>query len=526
MEITKEEADRLKESLGGITDWRRQSGHLLHKLIDALVIGLTTVVAGWGEYSVMEDFGKAKQDFFKTFLELPNGIPDEKTFSRLFARINPTELAACLGQWLEEVREAGGREINIDGKTICGSGSKGKGKRAAHIVSAWVGAQNLVLGQVATAEKSNEITAIPELLDTLEVGGDTITIDAMGCQREIAENIREKGADYVLAVKENQGETYREVTEYFEYIREGWEKEPPYDVWRSELEKGHGRIERREVLTEEELDWMGSKGKWKDLKTIIEYRCTRTEGEKRTEDSHYYLSSRLMDAEEAGRLIRGHWSIENRLHWFLDVCFGEDDCRARTNHAAENLNVLRKTALYLLQKTSVPEKRFSLSRKMLRATLSDDFLHDVLFGKVKWRCPVFSAACRTTPLPAFSHTIRQAKRSIKLLLPGAALCRGRSPPAIRFPRGGRFYALVCIFFSSLPDKTRTEPRSIMLMGSTSSRLANWGFLIFSTKSSIAFLPLREISCLTVVRPGQTYREICRSSKPIIDRSWGTRSPAS
>jgi hypothetical protein len=195
MEITKEEAERLKESLRGITDRRRQWGHLLHNLIDVLVIGLTTVVAGWGEYSVMEDFGKAKLDFFKTFLELPNGIPDEKTFSRLFARINPRELAACLGQWVEQVRDAGGREINSDGKTICGSGSKRTGKQAVHIVSAWVGAQNLVLGQLATEEKSNEITAIADLLDRLEVAGDTITIDAMGCQREIAGKIREKGAD-------------------------------------------------------------------------------------------------------------------------------------------------------------------------------------------------------------------------------------------------------------------------------------------------------------------------------------------
>jgi hypothetical protein len=140
MDITQEEANKLKESLSGITDWRGQSGHLLHRLIDALVIGLTTVVARWSEYSIMEDFGKAKLDFFKTFLELPHGIPDEKTFSRLFARINPTELAACLGNWLEEVSETGGREINIDGKAICGSACKGKGKKAAHIVSAWAGA--------------------------------------------------------------------------------------------------------------------------------------------------------------------------------------------------------------------------------------------------------------------------------------------------------------------------------------------------------------------------------------------------
>ncbi|MDR2632307.1 MAG: ISAs1 family transposase, partial [Treponema sp.] len=188
----------------------------------------------------MEDVGKAKADFFKTFLELPNGIPDGT--------------GGLLGQWLDEVRAAGGREINLDGKTICGSGSKGK--KAAPIISAWVGAQHLVVGHEATEEKRNEITAIPELLDRLEVAGDTITIDAMGCQREIAEKIREKGADYVLSVKENQPETYREVKEYFEYIEEGWEKEPPQDVWRSDLEKGHGRIERREVWTEEELGWM------------------------------------------------------------------------------------------------------------------------------------------------------------------------------------------------------------------------------------------------------------------------------
>jgi hypothetical protein len=168
MKISKEEAGRLQENLEGITDRRRQSGQLLHKLIDAQVIGLTTEAAGWGEYRVKEDFGKAKVDFFKALLELPNGIPDEKTFVRLFARINPTELAACVGQWLEEDREAGGREINLDGKTICGSGFKGKGKKAAHIASTRVGARNLELGQVAIAERSNEITAMAELLDTID----------------------------------------------------------------------------------------------------------------------------------------------------------------------------------------------------------------------------------------------------------------------------------------------------------------------------------------------------------------------
>jgi predicted transposase YbfD/YdcC len=349
-----------------------------------LIIGLATVLTGWNEFSVMEDFGKAKESFFKQFLELPNGIPDEKTFARVFSCIDPQELLDCLNCWLEGSGASGGREINIDGKTICGSGNKNQGKRAKHIVSAWVNEQNIVLGQRATEEKSNEITAIPDLLDQLDVSGDTITIDAMGCQTEIADKIREKEANYVLAVKENQKETYREIKEYFETVEASWGKGLlPTDVWHSELEKDHGRIERREVLTEEELLWMSSKERWQDLKTIICYRCTRTEGEKTSKEEHYYISNLSLDAEDAARLVRGHWSIENRLHWFLDVCFGEDGCRARTNHAAENLDVLRKTALRLLRKTGVPEKRFGTSRKMLRAALNDDFLHDVLFGNSK-----------------------------------------------------------------------------------------------------------------------------------------------
>jgi predicted transposase YbfD/YdcC len=357
----------LEECLSGITDSRRQTGHFLHKLTDVLIIGLTTVLTGWNEYSVMEDFGKAKQDFFKQFLSLPNGIPDEKTFARVFSLINPQELLECLNQWLGAMQisagEPGGREINIDGKTICGSTNKRQGNKGTHIVSAWVNAQELVLGQLATEEKSNEITAIPDLLDQMDITGDTITIDAMGCQTEIAEKIRRKEANYVLAVKENQKDTYWEIKDYFDAVDQSWEKGfLPTDVWKSGVEKDHGRIEKREVRTEEDLSWMSCLERWKDLKTIIHYRCTRTQGDKTSRDDRYYISNLELDAEKAAQLIRGHWSIENRLHWF-----GEDQCRARTNHAAENLDVLRKIALRLLRKTSVPEKRFGTSRKMLRA---------------------------------------------------------------------------------------------------------------------------------------------------------------
>jgi predicted transposase YbfD/YdcC len=381
MEIMAEEIRRMKEGLGGITDSRRQWGHLLHNLTDVLVIGLTTILAGWDEFTVMEEFGKAKQDFFKQFLELPHGIPDDRTFGRIFARIKPAELMHCLYQWLVGVNKAGGREINIDGKTIRGSGRKGC--MAAHMVSAWVGEHNLALGQLKTEEKSNEITAIPELLDSLEITGDTITIDAMGCQTVIASKIRKRGANYVLSVKENQPILYEEIKEYFEDLEQDWGRVLPWDVWRSELEKGHGRTERREVLTSEDIGWLSGKEKWADVKTIILYRGTRTESGETTVSTHYYISNVSASAEEFGGIIRGHWSIENQLHWMLDVCFGEDDCQVRKDRAAENLNVMRKMALYLLRTTAVPEKRFSTRMKMLRATISDKFLRDVLFGRSK-----------------------------------------------------------------------------------------------------------------------------------------------
>jgi predicted transposase YbfD/YdcC len=238
----------------------------------------------------------------------------------------------------------------------------------------------MVLGQVKVGEKSNEITAIPELLDSLDVKGDRITIDAKECQTDIAAKIREKGANYVLSVKENQPTLYRETTEYFDCVEQDWGRNPPTDVWRSGLEKDHGRRESREVLTEEDIGWLNGKEKWKDIRTIILYRRRCVENGKTTVDKRYYISNRALDAEEAAHIILGHRSIENRLHRFPDVCFGEDGCRARTNHAAENLNLMRKAALHLPRKTAVAEKRFSVQRKTFRATFSDDFLYHALFG--------------------------------------------------------------------------------------------------------------------------------------------------
>jgi hypothetical protein len=285
VDLTEEDTAWMKEYLSGIKDERRQSGHFLHKLIDVLVIGLTTIIAGWNEFNGTEDFGKAKEGFFRTFPELPQGIPDEKTFARVFSWIEPAALLGGLQTWLMGVNKGSGRMITIDGKTICGTACQGRNE--AHIVSAWVNAQNMALGQVKTGEKSNEITAIPELLDSLDVKGDTISIEAMGCQTDIAAKIWEKGANYVLPVKENQPTLYRETNEYFEGVEEDWGRNPPADVRRSGLEKDHGRQESREVLREEDLGWLKGKEKWKDRRTIILYRRRCVEEGKTTVDNHY-----------------------------------------------------------------------------------------------------------------------------------------------------------------------------------------------------------------------------------------------
>lgn len=379
MEIPEEDIKRLKEGLGELTDPRRPWGNIRHKLIDMVVIGFSTILIGEADFEAMEDFGNEREAWFREFLELPNGIPDQDTFRRLFERINPTELKKCLDGWLAE-HERTGREVNIDGKTIRGSGKAGD-HTALHVVSAWVAEQNLVLGQISTDEKSNEITAIPQLLDLLDVAGDTITIDAMGCQTAIAEKIRKKQADYVLAVKENQPTLYANIRDYFDYLEQDARADTPSDEWTSELEKDHGRLERRSVRTVTRLEWLDNASGWKDLKTLIHYQCRRTEQEKTSITNHYYISSLEAGAERFGQVIRGHWSIENQLHWALDVTFGEDASRARKDHSPVNLNILRKTALPRLRMADAGKKRFSIHRRMFKASMNRDYFFTVLFGK-------------------------------------------------------------------------------------------------------------------------------------------------
>jgi predicted transposase YbfD/YdcC len=362
---------RLKEKLEDIPDPRRQWGNLQHKLVDILAIGMTTLLCNGSDFEDMEDFGRERESELRKFLELPGGIPDESTFFRVFQRVKPEPLSACLYSWLAEAREV--KSVNIDGKTICGSG--------IHVVSAWAGEEEIVLGQLAVDEKSNEITAIPKLLELFDLNGATVTIDAMGCQTAIAEKIRKKHGNYILAVKDNQKTLHQDIREYFEGLEQGEIRELPEDVWETGEERRHGRVERREVRSVTEIGWLEGRGNWKDLRTIIQYRCYRNG----VKTDRYYISNADMSALEFYRHLRGHWSIENRLHWSLDVIFREDASQASKGHAPENLNILRKIALSLLRAApnsrAMGKKKMSGPKKRFVAAINPNYMFTVLFGK-------------------------------------------------------------------------------------------------------------------------------------------------
>ena len=380
MVITEADLIRMKDHLAQINDPRRQWGNLRHNLVDILIIALCAVIIREDEYDAMEDWGLEREEWLRGFLELPNGIPDKDTFRRLFERIEPRALLGNLNAWLYPQVVSGGREVNIDGKTMRGSGKEGEHK-ALHVVSAWVGQQNLVLGQLATDEKSNEITAIPQVLDMIDIQGDVVTLDAMGCQTAIACKIREKGADYILAVKENQQRLYENTRDYYDYLDSKEGKGEVVDCWHSEVEKDHGRIERRSITVVTRLNWLEESKAWKDLAALIRYRCARAVGDQTTVTDRYYISSMSTTAQTFAGLIRNHWSIENKLHWSLDVLFREDASQVKKDRAPENLNILRKIALARLRAAPVAQKNFSTKRKSIKAAVNPQFLLSVLFGK-------------------------------------------------------------------------------------------------------------------------------------------------
>lgn len=342
-----------------------------HKLVDILVIALCGFLAGCEGWVDVELFGISKQKWLEKFLELPNGIPSHDTFGRVFALLEPQQLARVLRQFVEAATGSlQGEAVAIDGKTLRRSGESTTGKEALHLVSAWATQRGVVLGQVATADHSNEITAIPVLLQLLDVRGATVTIDAMGCQKEIARQVRDQGADYLLAVKGNQ----KNLEEAIEFqLGRGHSKMP-----RSKLrtgEKSHGRTEQRTYTAMAAP--LAVRRHWPDAQSIVRVcRETIEPGKKKTKEVRNFISSLPPQVERLASLIRGHWGIENRLHWSLDVTFNEDQSRIRQGHAAENAALLRRLALSILKQ----DTRFSnsLRGKRLRAAWETSALEHFL----------------------------------------------------------------------------------------------------------------------------------------------------
>jgi predicted transposase YbfD/YdcC len=347
-----------------------------HKLIDIVVITICAVIAGADDWVEISDYGKAKEDWFKTFLELPKGIPSHDTFGRVMSRIAPEEFGKCLVSWIREVFPASGEGIiAIDGKTARRSHDRANGKSAIHMVSAWAVQDHLILGQVKTEDKSNEITAIPELLKVIDVEGCVVTIDAMGCQKEIAKQIVSQGGDYVLALKGNQGNLHKEVELLFEKAKEGNYMDLPHDT-HTTVDGGHGRIETRRFTTIGDADWFEEKSKWPKLTTFGMVESQRDMGDQITQETRYFISSLSNDAKRFGECARGHWGVENGLHWCLDVAFREDDSRVRKGHGPANLAIINRFALSLIKQDPFRKVGVKASRK--RAGWDHDYLLHLL----------------------------------------------------------------------------------------------------------------------------------------------------
>jgi len=361
-----------------------------HELIDILIISLCCLLCGGESFNDMEDFGYAKQEWFKTFLKLRNGIPSHDTFNRLFSALDPKKFLECFLRWTQSVRQAVPQEIvALDGKALRRALNSNESPK--YVVSAWAESNSLVLGQLKVEEKSNEITAVPELLRVLELAGCIVTVDAMGCQKKIAKEIVEADADYVLALKGNQEKVHDEVRTFLmSTVLEKKQKRSKGSVVPKEVlalqqfqtvEKDHGRIETRTYFQSDYLDWFADRGKWEGLRSVGMVESIRELDGKTTTERRYYLSSLKLEVETFARAVRGHWGVENKLHWVMDVCFREDQSRARQGHAAENLATLRRLALNLLKHEKT--KKRGIRAKMLNASWDHPYLLRLLAVQAK-----------------------------------------------------------------------------------------------------------------------------------------------
>ncbi len=347
-----------------------------HPLINVVFMAVCGVLSGANSIAGIHEFAIDRRSWFSRYLDLSNGIPSEDTLGRVLGRLDPGVFEKCLLSWIQTVQElTANRLVAIDGKTLRGSYDRQGGRAAIHMVSAWAAENKLSLGQVVVAEKSNEITAIPELLQLLEISGALVTIDAMGCQREIADCIRDRGGDYVLAVKQNQPKLYERVEKAInEALEEDAENLDEYQT----VEKGHGRQETRTYVIVGAPDAVDPEELWRDLSAVGIAISERVDSQGRAStETRYYILSRLITVQELAEAVRGHWGIENNLHWQLDVSFREDECRVCRDHAPANLSVIRRFALGLLKRATSCRKGIEIKR--MKCAGNDEYREQVLF---------------------------------------------------------------------------------------------------------------------------------------------------
>jgi predicted transposase YbfD/YdcC len=394
--------------------------------MDILVISICAMLCGAEDFYSIAEFGRAKESFFRRLLDLPNGIPSADTFARVFSLISARRFETCFRRWFNSFLDVSGKpHIAVDGKTVRRSHNRKAGQSAIHIVSAYASRSGLVLGQVKTEEKSNEITAIPELLDALALKGCLVTIDAMGCQKNIAAQIVDQQADYVLALKGNQSNLAQEVEAFFERANDDGFCSLDHDFHEIQ-EKGHGREETRRLWVTDQIEEIekASRDRWEGLRSVIMLESSRSIGDEESVEYRYYITSHPPEAKPLLDAVRSHWGIENSVHWVLDMAFREDESRVRNQVAAENLSLLRKMALDMLKQDKTT--KLGAKNKRLRAGWDEPYLLNLLKSCQIWcGCPA--------PMSELSRSRQVASSVCEVIASSTAYeaAAGRSPLSAR-----------------------------------------------------------------------------------------------